>query len=538
MTTPLLEVGTAAARYAQLEPFREPYLTRARQAAALTIPHLMPPDGHGSGTPLPTPYQSMGARGVNNLTAKAVMALFPVNAPFFKLSINEATLEQMASTPDATLKSKVEEGLGKVEREVMSEIETSSIRTSASPAIKQLQVAGNVMLHLPDDGGMRVHRLDSYVVKRDTAGNLLEFVIREQVSPMVLEASLRLKVLQKLKLGLPTDKAESPINNVDLFTWGRRVGDQFRVNQEVCGEVIDKSRAIYRLDNLPYMALRWSKIDGEDYGRGHIEEYIGDLYSLDGLMQSILETTVAAAKLVFLVNPNGVTNIKTISKAPNGAVRAGKGEDVTTIQSDKSADLRVALETVRDLNTRLAQAFLLTSSIQRQAERVTAEEIKLLAGELDDTLGGVYSLLSQELQLQIVRRVMDRLIRLKRIPALDSKTVKPQITTGLEALGRGHELNRLVTWSRTVKEALGEQYFAELVEGTDYARRAGVSIGIEMKGLVKSAEDVAAKRQADMEQAQASAVAPHAMKMATAVATTSMKGQQDNAVAEAQPAGA
>lgn len=48
---------------------------------------------------------------------------------------------------------------------------------------------------------------------------------------------------------------------------------------------------------------------------------------------------------------------------------------------------------------------LLNSAVQRNGERVTAEEIRYVAGELEDTLGGVYSLLSQELQLSLIRRV-------------------------------------------------------------------------------------------------------------------------------------
>ncbi|WP_416142518.1 portal protein [Escherichia coli] len=43
------------------------------------------------------------------------------------------------------------------------------------------------------------------------------------------------------------------------------------------------------------------------------------------------------------------------------------------------------------------------SAVQRTGERVTAEEIRYVASELEDTLGGVYSILSQELQLPLVR---------------------------------------------------------------------------------------------------------------------------------------
>src|SRR5690606_25086066 len=96
-----------------------------------------------------------------------------------------------------------------------------------------------------------------------------------------------------------------------------------------------------------------------------------------------------------------------------------------------------------ELEQRLAAAFRMNSSIQRDGERVTAEEIRFMAQELEGALGGLYSILALELQLPMVRLILANLERRKKIPALPSDKVKPQITTGIEALGRGMELNRL-----------------------------------------------------------------------------------------------
>ena len=63
----------------------------------------------------------------------------------------------------------------------------------------------------------------------------------------------------------------------------------------------------------------WEFIDGEDYGRGFIEEYLGDLRSLEALTQSIVPGSAASAKVLFLVRPNGTTKTANLAKAPNGA---------------------------------------------------------------------------------------------------------------------------------------------------------------------------------------------------------------------------
>jgi hypothetical protein len=47
--------GGAAKRYAQCESSRDMFLQRGRDAAELTIPMLLPPDGHSSSTIYQTP---------------------------------------------------------------------------------------------------------------------------------------------------------------------------------------------------------------------------------------------------------------------------------------------------------------------------------------------------------------------------------------------------------------------------------------------------------------------------------------------------
>ena len=73
--------GYAAKRYVQLQAERDPFLDRARDAAELTIPYIMPPEGHTGSTIYKTPFQGIGARGVNNLASKLLLSLLPPNSP-------------------------------------------------------------------------------------------------------------------------------------------------------------------------------------------------------------------------------------------------------------------------------------------------------------------------------------------------------------------------------------------------------------------------------------------------------------------------
>ena len=66
-----------------------------------------------------------------------------------------------------------------------------------------------------------------------------------------------------------------------------------------------------------------------------------------------------------------------------------------------------------------------------------------MAEQLETAMGGIYSLLSQEFQLPLVTYLMKRMAQANEIPSLPKNSVKPTIITGVEALGRGNDLQKL-----------------------------------------------------------------------------------------------
>jgi hypothetical protein len=484
--------GKAAALYGQLVTDREPFLQRARECSKITIPSLIPPDGHTGSSKFYTPYQSVGARGVNNLAAKLLLALLPPNTPFFRLTIDDYTLEQL--TQQEGMRAKVEEKLNKMERAVQSEIEAGAYRVSTFESLKHQVVSGNTLLYLPKEGGMRVFPLSRYVVQRDPMGNVLDIVVKENVSAAMLSDDVLSAIGLKDADGddIKQEKKEDKHKSIELFTHVKWNGSSWDVYQEVKGVIVPGSTGNYPQGKSPWIPVRFTKIDGENYGRGYVEEYLGDLLSLEGLSQAMLEGSAAAAKVLFLVNPNGITSQKTLAESENGAIVDGLETDVSTLQLNKGADFRVAYDQANKLEERLSFAFMLNSAVQRNGERVTAEEIRYMAGELESALGGVYSILSQEFQIPLVNRIMFAMQRAKRLPSLPKGIVKPTIVTGMEALGRGNDLNRLRQFFEVCVEI--EKMPPELNK-SDAMTRAGTSIGIDMAGLLKSEEQIAQEQQ-------------------------------------------
>lgn len=480
---------TAKSAYSEMENGRYAYLQRARDCSRLTLPHLMTDDGDQSAQRLPTPYQSVGARGVNNLASALLLSLLPPNAPFFRFVLDaKAQNRLMAMSPNA--KAEVDASLSELERRVQREIEAQGIRSNLFEAIKQLIVCGSVVLYFPDDGPMRVIKLDRFVVKRDPMGNAKKIIIKETVAPAVLPEEIQPFVKSCMC---------NHDNTVDIYTCCHRMGDRVEIYQEVEGEIIPDSYGTYPIEQSPFLALRMNRIDGEDYGRSYVEQYLGDLISLESLSKSIVEAAAASAKLLFLVNPTGTTRAKTLAQAPNGAIREGNAADVTVLQANKGADLQVALATAQGISERLSYAFLLTEATIRNADRVTAEEVRLVTQSIERQLGGIYSILSQEFQLPLVGRVIDRLTKSKRMPKLPKDFVTPTIVTGIDALGRGNDLNRLDIYLQGIGQILGPQMIQQYIDVREYLNRRAASLGIETAGLVKSEEQLQIEQQQAMQ---------------------------------------
>jgi hypothetical protein len=488
--------NTVASWYNKLHSERAPFLERAYECSELTIPSLLPREGHTGSSDLPTPYQSLGARGVNNLAAKLLLALFPPNTPFFKLAVDDFTLEEL--TQQEGMRAQVEEGLNRIERAVQSEYEARAMNVSLFEALKHAIVVGNVVIYIAPSGELKVFHLGRFVVQRDTMGNVMKLIVKESVSMGSLPPETRAELIKNM-----TDEEveQSLTANIDLYTCIKRnENGSWKVWQEAKNVVIESSKGEYPEGKSPWIVLRWTKIDGEHYGRGYIEEYLGDLKSLEGLSQAILEGSAAMAKLLFMVNPNGTTNKADIANAENGAVVDGNAADVTTLQANKFADFRVALEQSNKLEERLSFAFLLNSAVQRNGDRVTAEEIRYMAQELEDALGGIYSILSQELQLPMVSRIMLQMQKSKRLPALPKGVVRPVIVAGFASLGRGQDLSKLTQFVTLVAQLAN---LPPELNKDDIIKRIGTALGIDMKGIVKSAEQLQAEQQQAMQQQMA-----------------------------------
>lgn len=505
----------AAKRYGELKGQRQAVLERARNNSDLTIPGLIPQDGQDANATFSQPYQSLGARAVNNLASWLLVTLFPPDQHFFRINIHEDTAEELGSQ-----QSEVKTALNRISAKAQLLVETTASRPVFMEVIRHLIVAGNALLHFPlDKLTPRMWRIDQYVAMRNERGELIEAVIEEKVYPSTLDEETRNATKVKTVEGKDSEKL------VTLYTHIKRVEDKLHHYQEINGIIVPDSEGSAPAKEAGWMALRWQAVPGSDYGRAHVSEYFGDLQTLEDLNRSIVQFAAAASRIITIVDPNAMIDVEELAAAESGEYLTGYLDKIKSLQLDKSQDFGVADAVAQRIELRLSHAFLLQSGTVRNAERVTAEEIRAMAQELENVLGGVYTVLSAEFQLPLVRRLLYVLVRAGDAPKLPD-TVEPTIVTGFEALGRNHSANKLRSWMNDMVQIYGPQVVQERTNPSEVGLRLADSYGIEdVDSLLIDDETVQQQQQAAQMNATMAGATPQVVKGAMDMASQEISEQ-------------
>lgn len=411
-----------------LDGERSALIARCEKYAGWTLPSVFPLDTHNDNDELQYDFQSVGAKAVTHLANKIMMALFQPSKPFFRMNLTDNQFEQvMADT--GMERPAIEKMIAAAERAAGERLNKKNGRVALTEAIILLIITGNVLLSAPKGGKIGVYNLRDYVVTRNLHGDVVKLIIRE---------TKKVRGLSDELASLCSNNGKDPETEVSLFTCAQRVGDdKFIVWQELENfAYAHKAVMFVNASDLPWIPLTWSLARRADYGNGLVENYSGDFHTLSTLAETILDFTAAATDIKNLVNPAGMTDVEEIAQAASGSYVTGREEDLFCYSPDVKVQADFLINRFDAAERRIGSAFLMNSMVTRDAERVTAEEIRMQAQELESSLGGVYSRLAVEGQQPLARYLMaedDELF----------KSIEPVIVTGLESLSRMSDVDRL-----------------------------------------------------------------------------------------------
>lgn len=419
---------SASACWTQLDSTRTSLMTRLERYAALTIPKLNLPNGFNvESTDQTHDYQSIGAQAVNHLTNKIMLALFAPSRPFFRVSTGKNTQADMAAA--GVPPEDVANILAKFERDAVAELDGRGQRPKLYTLIKHLIVNGNVLMVLEDEA-IRVMSVKYWCVKRDHAGEVHTLIIKERIKFDELDQ----KVQEEL-VGLYNADTE-----VDHYKYFLRDAKGDYTMTQWCNEkqLSTQFNGKWPSDVFPYRVLTWDLADDSNYATGLIEEYCGDFEACSILSENVVDGAVLGAEMRWLANPTGQTSVEELNRSKNGDFLSGREGDIAAIQGGNHAAIQMADVVLQRYERRISLGFLMQTGVTRNAERVTAEEIRITANELETAFGGVYSTLANNIQAPVAYWL------LKAIGAnLAGTDLRVAVVTGLDALSRNGDLENL-----------------------------------------------------------------------------------------------
>ena len=473
--------------YNKLVPKRDQRLMTYRNISEVTVPTLFPPDGYEEGSAvLKHPANSAPARSINQLAGKLTLALFPPQGHFFVCDVDDQVRKSFV---DEKASNQLSQSLLAQTNAIHDYMRNRILYHRLYETLRYILVGGNICIHVTEDTQMRLLPMNSYAVKRHPDGTVMYAIIKETYyDPGDIMAEEVVETESELYTGIQSIRFSDG-------TRGTRVTQVLHKDGDDKGIIVTQHE--YVKDACPYIFPVGTLLPSFDYGSSLCEDYIGDIRSSEGLTQNMLDFAAAASFIVFLVKP-GATSVQALRNAHNLQFLSGNPEDVGTLQIGKLQDFQVVANLYDTLKRGLSSGFAETSAIQRSGERVTASEIDKLSQSLETSLGGLYSLLAASLQVPLVSIVQHQMIAKQLLPPMPADAMSIKITGGYEALGKGHDADRLMLFGErcaTVQQA------APYVQWDQWVAQYEQSLGLSK--LSKDAGTVQEEQQ--VEQANATA---------------------------------
>ena len=411
-------------------------IERSKEYARLTTPSICPMDNAGK-TEQEHANVMIGPRCVNFLAHKLVNTMFPHDRPFFKIGIKpQVEFDLSKQVEQATIdksKTDIEERGIQVARLGMSKIDMIQYRPVAIEAAKHLIVTGNAVIRRLPNTKRVVYGVKDFGIFRHIDGSPYDIIVRDMSRFDALDKNVQ-DAVRAHRVGV------KPYDTVALYSrwrWDARAG-KWEFTQAVDDHNLPTFSLVAEKD-FPLIPLTWTLARGENYGRGLVEDNIAAFNSIDVSTTALLDLMGIAADIKFFVNPGSVIDIQELINSKRGTYHLGAEGDVSSpnVSQQKMADMRVMAESIANWERNLSAAFLMSSGSVRDAERVTAEEIRFYAKEIESAYGGLYSMLSKVWQL------FEATWAISQIEQGLPKFVDVLITTGLDALSQESALDNL-----------------------------------------------------------------------------------------------
>jgi hypothetical protein len=446
----------------------------------------------GKQNPVRRDFQSVGAILTNQLASKMASLLFPSNQSFFRLdaAVNTAEMTQAMGVSANDLAS----GLATLESTAYRRIFLRASYHQLVHTMKLLITTGNALLYRDSPGtNLHAYSMRQYALCRDGSGKVLDTVLKERTTVGQLPASVQGHF-----------GAREEYDSVCLYTRIKRerrgVTDVFVVTQSVENLLLDTHEE-YPEAVCPYIPVTWNLITGENYGRGLVEDYAGDFAKLSAVAEALALYEIEACRVLHLAAPGAGGDVDAMAEGESGQWFQA---DPTKVQAYEAGDFQKINALVADLQSifqRLSPAFMYAGNT-RDAERVTAEEIRQQAEEANQSLGGVYSVIADGLHIPLAH-ILCAEVNPEFVSEIIAGGLTLSVLTGVAALGRSSDVTKLLQVAQVLATIL--PVFTQASQRLDPERtisKVFEGFGLNIEEYSRTEEELQALQEQNAAQAQ------------------------------------
>lgn len=468
----------------------------------------------GRQQPVERDYQSVGAILCNSLASKMASLLFPSNQSFFRLdsTVNSQAMASELGVSPTDLAS----ALATLENTAYRRIFLKASYHQLVQTMKLLITTGNCLLYRDSEGtNLHAYSMRQYALLRDGSGKVMDIILKERTTKEMLPAELH-----------------QHFNNRDEFAplclytrikrERRTVSDVFVVTQMVeqhsIGDPEEFPEAL-----CPYIPVTWNLLTGENMGRGLVEDYAGDFAKLSELSEALALYEIEACRVLHMAKPGSGVDIDSIAESESGQWVAGDPQSVTAYESGDFQKIQALTADLQQIFQRLSPAFMYGSNT-RDAERVTAEEIKQQADEANQSLGGVYSVVADGLHIPLAH-ILCAEVRPEFVQEVLAGGLTLSVLTGVAALGRSGEVNKLLQVAQALSVILPvTSQASKRLDSDRIINRVFEGFGLNIEDFTFTEEELQQQQAAAASQSQVPVAGPVATDLSTVAGQISQTG--------------
>ena len=430
---------------------------------------------------------SIGAESLNNFISQLSKIVFPIQGAFFRVD------KKRGDTPniDSLSETQQRDVYRKLEENAMEALYIRGLHAQKFMLLAQLIGLGDVVFKIPRErqSEMQVYDMNDAVIKRTRNGRLADLIIKENTEHRFLSDKA------KRTLQLKGKKVYKEEDILALYTHVRlNSNNKFEVHMSVEDISLDTGLNFYACDKCEYNVASITLKRGSNHGTGIVQQYLPLIHKANVYADTNTDIAVAGSLVNWAIKPNAAIRPEEFAEREQGQPFAVNPDDIKAIVADVGNHLQITSLQYQAIVNTLQRVFLLPQAVQRDAERVTAQEIRMVAAKIEEQHSGLYAQIAERLQRPMAVIGLDMVDDEDLIMYKDEVEVK--VVTAMEAQSRGMELDNMLaslgdaTIFNSVPPQVAERIKIENVMSTIFNNR-----NVDAPAYIKSTEEFNAEQQ-------------------------------------------